>query len=114
MSNYVFIEEEDETPRVPLSSNQWSVDLQVVDVVDWLNADETPRSEAYEKFVEDFPEFQNVVERQVDLNPNWHTFDLEDLGLDIQWVSWLVESLESTGLVWWEEGEPWANEEDVA
>ena len=81
-----------------ISSNHYSVDQQVKDALDFLQT-ETPK--VYDALVSDFPEVTNIR-----YSGSW--FDTEAMGVDLEWSSWLIDRIESTGLVIWEEGEPWA------
>lgn len=85
-----------------ISSNHFSVDQQALDAFDWINA---RYPESGEHILSEFPELQFL---QWELSH----FDTEAMGVDIEWGSWLIEAIEATGLVWWEEGEPWAFVQD--
>lgn len=80
-----------------LSSNHFSTDLQALDVLNWM---EVEHPIAFEAIRSQFPEVGNII-----FEISW--FDTEAMGVDQEWGSWLVDALEGTGLVWWEEGEPW-------
>lgn len=80
----------------PLSSNQWSLDLQIVDVLDWL---ERNYPAGYAEVREAFPE---------EIRLDGSHFDIEAMGVEADYSSWLAEAIEATGLVGWYEGEPFA------
>lgn len=82
-----------------LSSNHLSVDQQVADVMNYLDSNHPT---VYEKIVVEFPEWVNGLS----WNGSW--FDTATMGVDVEWGSWLTDAIEATGLVIWEEGEPWA------
>lgn len=84
-----------------ISHNGFSVDLQAIDAMDWLRHF---ASGAYASVVAQFPEY---IDHQLD--GAW--FDTETMRVDPEWGSWLVDAIESTGYVYWEEGEPWAEED---
>jgi hypothetical protein len=81
-----------------ISSNHYSHDQQVQDALDYLQTNHLPQ---YEALVADFPEVTNI--RYVG---SW--FDVEGMQVDPEWSSWVADAIETTGLVIWEEGEPWA------
>lgn len=81
----------------PISSNGFSVDLQAYDALYWLEA---VYPHHYTKVSEQFPE--PVVWN------DWGThIDTETMGVSEDYVSWLVDAIEDTGVVTWWEGEPW-------
>ena len=94
--------------RIALSSNQWSVDLQALDAMNWLYSN---HREKWDEIIAKFDDFESVIERQFDLDPNWAWIDTEELGLAPDYMAWIIEAIEATDLVWWEDGEPWAEEE---
>jgi len=81
-----------------ISSNHYSVDQQVQDALDYL---QTTAPNAYDDVVSDFPEVGKIS-----YSGSW--FDTEAMGVDVEWSMWLIERIEATDLVIWEEGEPWA------
>lgn len=83
-----------------ISSNHASHDDQVEDAMDYLRHE---HPDAYGSIVQKFPEYP---ERQLD--GGW--YDTETMGVDPEWSSWLTDAIEQTGLVIWEEGEPWVHE----
>ena len=88
--------------RTAISSNHFSVDLQAVDAMHWLEAN---APEAYAAVIDQFPEYPTCVFSAMS---SW--FDTEAMGVDDEWGSWLVDAIEATGVVSWEDGEPYAVE----
>ena len=78
-----------------ISSNGFSHDQQVMDA---LNPLELMHPDAYDKVIEMFPE-EPILDGA--------HFDTDAMGVDCEWGSWLTDAIEATGLVVWEEGEPW-------
>lgn len=94
-----------------ISSNHFSTDTQAVDALAWMRL-QHPRS--YCAVMRTFSEMAN---------PKWEGswLDTAAMGVDVEYGSWLVEAIEATGVVAWEEGEPWAlvpdtgtDEEEIA
>lgn len=83
-----------------ISSNQYSVDLQAVDALKYI---EDNHSEAYSKLLEEFPEIPKIT-----FTGHGSWMDTEAMGVDQEWSSWLIDAIELTGLVIWEEGEPFS------
>ena len=81
-----------------ISHNGFSVDLQAVDAMDWLRHN---APDAYASVIAQFPEYIDHT-----FCGSW--FDTEEMRVDVEWSSWLVDAIEDTGYVFWEEGEPWA------
>lgn len=86
-----------------LSSDHFSVDAQVEDAMFYL---EHNHPDEFARIVEKFPEWNT---RTMGEHSSW--FDTESMGVEPDWSSWLVDAIEDTGLVLWEEGEPWLIEE---
>lgn len=83
-----------------ISSNHMSVDIQTSDALEWLRL---YQPEAYCEIRRNFAE--SIIWNE------WGThFDTEAMGVDNEWGSWLIDAIEATGFIWWEEGEPWAEE----
>lgn len=82
---------------IPLSSNAFSVDLQTDDALAFLEAG---YPKVYQTLSEQFPEI-------VDIQWEGSWFDTEAMGVDQEWGSWLVDAIEESGVVFWEEGEPY-------
>lgn len=86
-----------------ISSGHFSTDMQAMDALRYLK-DNAPS--AYAGILGEFPELDNA---SFCLMGSW--FDTDAMGVDEEWGSWLVDAIEATGRVYWEEGEPWACEE---
>lgn len=80
----------------PISSNHFSHDEQVLDALNYLRVRHV---DAYCTVRRDFPE--NIV-----FDGGW--FNTEAMDVEPEWSSWLADAIEATGLVTWEDGEPWA------
>lgn len=91
------------TRRHPISSNRYSVDGQAMDSVAWLKHN---RPDDHARLLAAFPEIERV---SFDLNSSW--FDVEAMGVDQEWGSWLVDWIEQETDVQWEDGEPYAPEQ---
>lgn len=87
------------TTATTISSNHYSVDQQAVDAMSFL---EHHHPSAYSAVIEQFPEWGGLQ------FADWSSwFDTEAMGVDVEWGSWLVDAIEDTGFVFWEDGEPW-------
>jgi len=84
-----------------LSSGHYSTDSQAVDAMSWLNENFPGHLEA---ICEKFPEYGRATMGE---HSSW--FDTEAMGVDPEWGSWLVDAIEETGVVCWQDGEPWGN-----
>lgn len=84
--------------RSPISSNGFSHDTQVKDALDYL---EHNHNGVWEDLVKQFPEALNIT-----WDGSW--FDTEAMGVDEEYSSWLCDAIEETGLVEWDEGEPYS------
>lgn len=82
-----------------ISSNHFSTDQQALDVLDYLKHN---YPEDYAAVVADFPEAKTA-----ELGGTSAWFDTDAMGVDFEWGCWLIDRLEETGRVIWEEGEPW-------
>jgi len=80
--------------RDSLSSDHFSHDDQVRDVVNWL--DEPSRV----KFLAAFPEWDRLV-----WDGSW--LEPEASGVDPEYTSWVCVWLEQNTAVYWSDGEPW-------
>lgn len=85
------------TAYVPLSSCGASHDMQLVDSLEFLRS-EYP--DIYAGIMSRFPEYDGA-----EFDGSW--FDTEALGVDPDWSSWLTDDVESSGVVMWEDGEPY-------
>lgn len=66
--------------------------------MDWL---ESNHLDAYGYILKEFPEWPYRV-----FEGSW--LNTEAMGVDPEYSSWLIDAIEDTGYVLWEEGEPWA------
>lgn len=82
---------------VPISHNGFSVDLQIEDALIFLEY-EYPK--VWEKIRKAFPEISNI-----EFEGSW--FNVEAMDIDFDWPNWVADMIENTGLVYWEQGEPW-------
>lgn len=96
----------DYRPRDMVSSGHFSHDQQVGDALSCL---QHTYPNAYAKVRQQFPE--SII---WDDQSAW--IDTEAMGVDVEWSSWLTDAIESTGVVFWDEGEPYTylDAEDVA
>ncbi len=81
-----------------ISSNHYSTDLQAEDAVQYLLDNHLL---AALRVLAGFPEWFRR-----EWTGSW--YDTEAMGVDPEWGCWLIDAVEATGLVYWEEGEPWA------
>ena len=80
--------------RNTISSDQFSHDLQIEDVLDWLEP------ETREAFGQQFPEFDNPVWNCTQLN-------YAAMGCDSEITQRAANWIEANTPVYWDEGEPW-------
>lgn len=85
------------TAYVALSSCGASHDMQLVDSLEFLRS-EYP--DIYAGILSHFPEYGSA-----ELDGAW--IDTDALGVDPDWSSWLTDAVEDTGIVRWEDGEPY-------
>ena len=83
-----------------ISSNGYSHDQQVHDALAYL---EHNHEDVYLKLLREFPE---ASPSRLIWEGSW--FNTERMGVDVEWSSWLCDAIENTGLVTWEDGEPWS------
>lgn len=88
--------------RTAISNNKFSVDDQAIDAVRHL---EVNHPKVHADLKGRFPELDTYT-----MSGSW--FDTEAMGVDAEWGSWLVDAIEETGLVRWEDGEPWSGSND--
>jgi hypothetical protein len=81
-----------------VSSNHFSVDQQMQDALDYLRHFAT---QTYDELREQFPEIDSIV-----WSGSW--VDTGKMGVDPEWSSWVIDAIEQTGFIYWEEGEPWS------
>lgn len=80
-----------------ISSNHYSVDDQAADAVAYMSV---AYPNTYSYFLKQFPEWDGTV---------WDgsSLDWEASGVDPDYISWVIEFIESHTEISWEEGEPW-------
>lgn len=85
-------------PDFTISGGHFSVDTQAMDALRWLGSN-APKAHA--AVMSEFSEMGD---------PKWEGswLDTDAMGVDVEYGSWLVDAIEATGAVYWEEGEPWA------
>lgn len=83
-----------------LSSNHYSVDGQLDDVIHYLDA---CRPTIYAAMVAAFPE----VPTRAMGDTMSAEYDTNAMGVDVEWSCWLIDWIEQNSNVIWEEGEPW-------
>lgn len=82
-----------------LSSNHYSHDQQVSDVLDFLLKDDR---ELEEEFTRQFPEYTFLT---------WGGGgDAHASNVDPEYMQWITEWIEANTDVYWEDGEPWYDE----
>lgn len=82
-----------------ISSNHYSVDIQTVDALAWL---ESEHPAEYAAVVAEFPEYADHR-----MDGAW--FDTDAMSVEVEFGSWLADAVEATGLVTWVDGEPFVN-----
>lgn len=89
-----------------LSSNSYSHDDQVADVVSFLSQHDDTGLQALmqDKFLAEFPEYNRLT-----WSGSW--VDHEASGVDPDYMSWVTDWLEEHTPVTWDEGEPWMADE---
>lgn len=90
------------TEYTPLSSNHLSVDDQINDVVTRYIVG----GEYDSAFFAEFPEYDSLVWEGAWIDP-------EASDVDVEYMSWVADWIESNTPVTWEEGEPWLIEGDA-
>jgi hypothetical protein len=83
-----------------ISSNHFSVDQQMNDALDYLRVFHT------DVFCEIRKHFPDTFKWE----GSW--LDTDAMGVDQEYSSWLIDAIEATDLIYWEEGEPWAVKPD--
>ncbi len=79
-----------------ISSDRCSFDIQVVDALEWMRG----------TYPAHYSEIRREFAEPIIWSGAW--LDTEAMGVDAEWPHWLADALESTELVTWEDGEPWA------
>jgi len=87
----------------PLSSNHYSTDDQIADVISFLSATEDYFSIMEVQFLAEFPEYNDL-----EWSGSW--VDTESSNVDLDYMMWVAEWLENNTPVFWEEGEPFMAE----
>lgn len=82
---------------LPISSNHWSVDTQARDAYNHLRTFHPDHADAVLK---EFPELDHVI-----FEGSW--FDTEAMGVGVEWGSWPCDAIENTGVIFWDDGEPY-------
>lgn len=85
----------DWVPRVALSSNHYSTDIQLSDVVGLMPADVRAAFDA------EHPEWESLT-----WSGSW--VDYKASGVDMEYTSWAIDWVESHTNVMWDDGEPYA------
>jgi len=83
---------------IAISSNGFSVDLQIDDAVTALTDAEA------EAFLIAFPEYQSLRWEGAWIDP-------EASKVDVDFMNWVCDWIEANTDIFWEEGEPWRREE---
>lgn len=86
------------TARTAISDNHASHDTQMVDAMQYLAL---TAPDAFQKLVAEFPEWSHLR-----FDGAW--VDTHAMGVDPEWAMWLTDAIEVTGLIVWDDGEPWA------
>lgn len=84
-----------------ISSNHWSTDLQACDAAAYLRIHHPAEYSALAS------KFEHLF---LPSDESWFSNAYPEL--DPDYGSWLIDAIEATGLIWWEEGEPWAGERE--
>lgn len=88
---------------IALSSNGFSVDDQMADVVSYLSLSDEYGALMEGEFLAAFPEYNSLT-----WSGSW--VDTEASGVDLEYTSWVIDWLEAHTPVYWDEGEPWLAE----
>ena len=87
--------------RNALSSGHFSHDDQIADVLSYLSGVEAFKA-TMDRFCEEFPEYNDLV-----WSGSW--VDWEASGVDVEYMLWVCDWIESNTPVYWEDGEPWVS-----
>lgn len=90
---------------IALSSNHFSVDDQIADVISYLSLSDIYIRTMEDEFTSEFPEYNSLV-----WSGSW--VDTEASGVDADYMSWVADWLEAHTPVMWSDGEPYLIEED--
>lgn len=83
-----------------VSANSYSHDQQVDDAWSWARG-EMPEDD-FDLLVREFPQMEHIT-----WEPGNTWFDCEAMGVDPEFTSWVADALENTGVIRWEDGEPY-------
>lgn len=83
-----------------ISDNHFSLDEQIEDAIAYLT------DEQYEAFRREFPEYDEGLI----WSGSW--VDTERSGVDPEFMSWVADWIESNTNIYWEDGEPWLDDEN--
>jgi hypothetical protein len=100
-------DDDDDRPRSSVSSNHFSVDQQAVDAMTHL---QHHHEDNYATVIAEFPEFESYKFQSS--TSSW--FDTDAMGVDIEWGSWLIDKIEQTSDITWEDGEPFCYDTECA
>jgi hypothetical protein len=98
--------EAEEATMITLSSNHYSVDDQANDVLSWLTDPENAALAGFSwsAFTTEFPEWQHAV-----WSGAW--LDTDAMGVDPEFMSWVIDWIERNSRVTWDDGEPYLLED---
>lgn len=85
--------------RITLSSDRYSHDEQLVDVIKWLVANDPGGASLL--FLA-YPDAAHYGEEMT-----MSSIDTGNLGIDIEEPMWCTDWIEENTMVYWEDGEPW-------
>lgn len=85
----------------PISSSSYAHDQQVIDALAWLRLNYPT---AYCKVVNEYPGCDKPIMESASSG----RVDIDRMGVEPEFMSWVCDAIEDTGLVAWWEGEPWA------
>ena len=84
-----------------ISSNQFSHDMQVSDALAFLRIHHT----------EDYCNIRKEFTEELIFDGSSY-IDHETMGVDVEWIHWLTDAIESTAKVFWQDGEPFTDSDD--
>lgn len=94
--------------REAISSNRWTLDIQVMDVIWWMRNIDQPDNRVRDRFNEEFPEWDGLrwEESRIAEAQPFGLIDLDD------YIPQVVDWLELNTDAYWEDGEPWFGVDD--
>ena len=98
--------EDEESYSCAVSSNHYSVDGQAIDAMSHLRHSHPSH---YANVLREFPEFEDY---KLGEHSSW--FDTDAMGVDVEWGSWLVDAIEQTGVIMWDDGEPYCTAKECS